>query len=104
MHKHRVSSPAAGVRERYRVIDLEGLPFRWVDADGLRRLINLGVAKVYGTRRVIHGLRLTVTREEALSKSEGRRVLTKPRNVSGATYREHVGERWYIFQHCGAAA
>ena len=85
---------------RYRVRKSDGVAHAfWASAIEAAQLVREGLAKTFGTRHRIAGLRLTCESIEA------RTALFGSAKTSGrGVHREHIAESFYIYQHTRVAS
>lgn len=103
MHPTSCSPPRARL---LRVISEDGLrrAFAVTEAEGLQ-LIRLGLAHTFGTKRRVHGLRLTVDIATAAAQLAGNPHLDRaPAGGLRTVYRETVGGGHHLWSHRSACA
>jgi hypothetical protein len=80
---------------KYRVKRQDGGLAFWATAAEAEQLVRAGLARTYGTRKRVIGLQLTCTVEHAGSQVFG---VTRSSASRRGFFREHIAERFYIFQ------
>lgn len=88
-------------RSRFRVIDQERRHYRWIDAAGALHMIRGGLARSFGPGESVLGLILVVPRAVATAGGWGKPIHTAHSYGRRTVVREHVAERFYVYQHSG---
>jgi hypothetical protein len=88
------------VEDRTRVLDVEGEPVVWADRQLFERLADCGFARMLGSKRRIHKLRLIVPVPVAFDLGQpGGRVLCGPPGGSKTTFVETIFAGHFLVQH-----